>query len=146
MLKLLRRALVLGLLAGFLYAMWKRLGTETGSEPGELRLPLPVRDRPVGVPPVGVPPVQDRPLQERPLQERPVQERPVMPAVPVVPVAAGWVAAEAGACPVSHPVKGKRSSGIFHVPGGQNYERTRADRCYVDAAAAEADGLRRALR
>ena len=47
-----------------------------------------------------------------------------------------------GECPVSHPVKGKLASGIYHVPGGLNYERTRADRCYVDAAAAESDGLR----
>lgn len=47
-----------------------------------------------------------------------------------------------GACPTSHPVKGKRSSGIFHVPGGLNYERTRADVCYRSPADAEADGLR----
>ena len=51
-----------------------------------------------------------------------------------------------GGCPVSHPVKAKLSSGIFHVPGGQNYERTKPDRCYLDAAAAEADGLRKSLR
>ena len=30
----------------------------------------------------------------------------------------------------------------IHVPGGANYERTHADRCYVDADAAAADGLR----
>jgi len=47
-----------------------------------------------------------------------------------------------GTCPVSHPVKAKLASGIYHEPGGGNYERTKADRCYVDAAAAEADGLR----
>jgi hypothetical protein len=46
-------------------------------------------------------------------------------------------------CPATHPIKAKTSSGIFHVPGGANYERTRPDRCYVDEAAAEADGLRR---
>lgn len=51
-----------------------------------------------------------------------------------------------GACPLTHPVKGKVSSGIYHVPGGFSYERTRADRCYVDEAAAHADGLRRAKR
>jgi hypothetical protein len=45
-------------------------------------------------------------------------------------------------CPVTHPVKAKLSSGIFHVPGGLNYERTHADRCYADPTAAEADGLR----
>ena len=47
-----------------------------------------------------------------------------------------------GGCPESHPVKGKSASGIYHVPGGLNYERTHPDRCYVDAAAAEQDGLR----
>jgi hypothetical protein len=49
-------------------------------------------------------------------------------------------------CPPTHPVKAKLASGIFHVPGGGNYERTKPDRCYVDAAAAEADGLRAAKR
>jgi len=47
-----------------------------------------------------------------------------------------------GECPPSHPVKGKLASGIYHLPGGLNYARTRPDRCYTDAAAAEADGLR----
>ena len=48
-----------------------------------------------------------------------------------------------GSCPLSHPVKGKLSSGIYHVPGGANYERTVADRCYANEDAAERDGLRR---
>jgi hypothetical protein len=51
-----------------------------------------------------------------------------------------------GACPVSHPVKAKLASGIYHVPGGGNYERTKPDRCYTSAEAAEADGLRSAKR
>ena len=54
------------------------------------------------------------------------------------------VAAERGACPLTHPVKANANSGIYHVPGGQFYERTKAERCYVDAAAAEADGYRAA--
>ena len=48
--------------------------------------------------------------------------------------------------PEHHPVKAKLASGIFHVPGGQSYDRTLPDRCYVDAAAAEADGFRAAKR
>ena len=32
------------------------------------------------------------------------------------------------------------------MPGGANYARTRADRCYLSAAAAEADGLRASKR
>jgi len=47
---------------------------------------------------------------------------------------------------VTHPVKVNANSGIYHVPGGQFYERTKAERCYVDAAAAEADGYRAARR
>ncbi len=58
-----------------------------------------------------------------------------------------WVEPDAqGGCAPSHPVKAKMSSGVFHLPGMANYERTNADRCYTDAAAAEADGLRQAKR
>jgi hypothetical protein len=58
-----------------------------------------------------------------------------------------WVEpADSGACPAHHPVKAKLASGIFHEPGGANYARTQADRCYLSAAAAEADGLRGAKR
>ena len=57
-----------------------------------------------------------------------------------------WVEPTDGACPASHPVKAKMSSKIFHVPGGLSYERTVPDRCYPDAAAAEADGLRPSKR
>ncbi|MFN8035554.1 MAG: hypothetical protein U0V73_06440 [Acidimicrobiia bacterium] len=59
---------------------------------------------------------------------------------------AAWVAPVDGNCPDGYPVKAKLASGIFHVPGGANYDRTLADRCYRDASAAEADGLRAAKR
>ena len=60
---------------------------------------------------------------------------------------AAWVApSDDGAAPASHPVKVKVASGIYHVPGGIAYDRTVADRCYVDAAAAEADGFRPSKR
>jgi len=49
-----------------------------------------------------------------------------------------------GACPLTHPVKAKLASGIYHVPGGGNYERTKPDRCNKSAKAAEADALRTA--
>jgi len=65
---------------------------------------------------------------------------------PPAETATSWVEPEDGACPVSHPVKAKLSSGIFHAPGAQMYERTRADRCYPDAVSAEADGLRASKR
>jgi hypothetical protein len=57
-----------------------------------------------------------------------------------------WVDPEDGACPPTHPVKAKLSSRIFHVPGGLAYDRTTPDRCYRDAASAEADGFRPAKR
>jgi len=51
-----------------------------------------------------------------------------------------------GECPDGYPIKAKLSSKIFHSPGQLNYDRTTPDRCYVDAAAAEADGMRAAKR
>src|SRR5262245_47331434 len=55
-----------------------------------------------------------------------------------------WVEAVDGSCPASHPVKAKVGSGIYHLPGSSVYARTRPERCYIDAAAAEADGYRAA--
>jgi hypothetical protein len=69
------------------------------------------------------------------------------PPQPAAAAASPWVEpAETGACPTHHPVKAKLRSGIFHVPGGASYARTRADRCYLSAGAAEADGLRASKR
>jgi hypothetical protein len=53
-----------------------------------------------------------------------------------------WVPANDGVCPQSHPVKAKLSSKIFHTPSSRNYSRTKADRCYPDETSAQADGLR----
>jgi hypothetical protein len=64
---------------------------------------------------------------------------------PPAPVRAGVDPVD-GACPDGYPVKGKRSSGIYHVPGGLSYARTVPDRCYATPADAAADGLRKALR
>jgi hypothetical protein len=65
--------------------------------------------------------------------------RPATPAAPPSSTEPN----EDGSCPVSHPIKGKLTSGIYHVPGGTNYDRTHADRCYLDDDAALRDGLRR---
>ena len=51
-----------------------------------------------------------------------------------------------GVCPTSHPVKAKLSSRLFHLPGMFAYDRTRPDRCYLDGAAAVADGFTSAKR
>ena len=58
-----------------------------------------------------------------------------------------WVEPNGDVCPDDAPGEGEaRQSKIFHVPGRLNYDRTNPDRCYHDAAAAEADGLRPAKR
>ena len=57
-----------------------------------------------------------------------------------------WVEPVNGACPPSHPVKAKLASRLFHLPGMAAYARTRPDRCYLDADAAEGDGFTRAKR
>ncbi len=49
-----------------------------------------------------------------------------------------------GACPPTHPIKAKAASGIYHLPGMVHYNRTKPDRCYAEAAAAEADGYTKA--
>jgi hypothetical protein len=122
--KLLRRGALLGLLAGIGYAAWKTLAPRTPA-PGGVTFepaPFPSPPRPVPAARASVP----------------------TPTPGAASTALPWVEPSAGECPISHPVKAKMASGIFHVPGGGSYERTNPDRCYVDAASAESDGLRAA--
>ncbi|HSH23409.1 MAG TPA: hypothetical protein VK975_05025 [Acidimicrobiales bacterium] len=81
------------------------------------------------------------------------QEDATVVAAVVAPVvveedvpAVTWLEPDDHACPPSHPVKAKLASGVFHLPGMMNYDRTKPDRCYADPATAEADGLRQAKR
>ena len=68
------------------------------------------------------------------------------PGDPQTPVAdEPWVLPEDGACPVTHPVKAKVLSGIFHVPGnfgfrhlGKMLQRQRSNGIAILAAAANA--------
>ncbi len=124
MLKLLKRLFILGLIGAAAYALWKKV-TGVGQATtfaDSLRSDL-------IAPPTSA------------SNASAVVSTPSAPAT-----SESWVDSDDGACPVSHPIKGKVGSGIFHVPGGQNYDRTRADRCYPSAASAEADGLRQAKR
>jgi large subunit ribosomal protein L17 len=58
-----------------------------------------------------------------------------------------WLAPdEAGTCPPTHPVKAKRSTRLYRVPGSPAYDRAMPDRCYASPEAAEADGFTRAKR
>jgi hypothetical protein len=106
---------------------------------------------PVGTP--AWPPMPDTtpvvvPERSAPAVETPAPKPPAKKAAAKKKAAppTPWVEPVDGACPGSHPVKGKLTSSIFHVPGGFNYPRTKPDRCYLDAAAAEADGLRPSKR
>ncbi len=73
----------------------------------------------------------------------PAEWPPFEPRLVPSPEPAAWIApGPDGTVPDSHPVKVKVRSGIFHVPGGRFYERTRADRLYPNTVSAEADGYR----
>ena len=124
-----KRVLGAGILAGLAYAAGERgrRGSRSASRDDH------VGDRTVPVPADPAPVAPTRRSERRRRAARPRADRRLEPGAD-------------GACPVTHPVKAKLSSGIYHVPGGGNYERTKPDRCYVDAAAAEADGLRAAKR
>ncbi len=102
----------------------------------------PVEDEPVvDEPVVDAGPVEDEPVVDELVDAGLVEDEPVVAESPV-----SWTEPEDGECPASRPVKAKLSSGVFHLPGMMHYDRTNADRCYPDAAAAEADGLRQAKR
>ena len=49
-------------------------------------------------------------------------------------------------CPAWAPIKGNANSGIYHVPGGAYYSRTKPEECFATEAAAQAAGYRRSLR
>jgi hypothetical protein len=117
-----KRLFFLGIVAGIGYAVWRAVQSRLGAPSSEVAWEA----APFPFPPVPRPPAAEQPAA----------------AAAVEP----WVESNDGSCPATHPVKGKLSSGIFHVPGGQNYERTHADRCYVDEAAARSDGLRKSQR
>jgi hypothetical protein len=136
---LLRRGFFVGLLAAAAYAVW-RFVSERSPKSGldwEAQ-PFPSPPRPVPVPDghhVTVPPHVD--VEGGPE----IEDEPATPAG-VTP----WMEPVDGVCPESHPVKAKLGSGIYHLPGSALYDRTVPDRCYLDAAAAEADGLRASKR
>jgi len=151
-----RFGLLLGLLGGAAFALTKVLGSRQAADvPSPAHLasePWPplVPDREATRPHPTTTPT-DLPLVPDPAAPEP--DAPVVPAAPVKKAAAkkkappkAWVEPKGGVCPTSHPVKGKLASKIFHLPGMLNYERTNPDRCYVDEAKAEADGLRAAKR
>jgi hypothetical protein len=115
--------------------------------------PTPAPDQGAATAPAGS---EQAAVEEVPTREPVPTKTPVAPKAPVVAAEpepavsrsaeSSWVDPDGDSCPTSHPIKAKLSSGIYHSPGGLNYERTKPDRCYVDGAAAEADGLRPSKR
>ncbi len=51
-----------------------------------------------------------------------------------------------GGCPSDAPIKGNASSNIYHVPGGQFYDRTNAEQCFATESDAQIAGYRRSQR
>jgi hypothetical protein len=165
-----RRGLTLGLLGGAAITALRTFQRQRAQpEPAPPPAWEPIPDTtPVTVPPPTTTPepdlvadrapapvvVADPPRPAAPTTPPPavnlLQEAPAKPKKAAAKKAkkpkAPWVDPVEGTCPGSHPVKGKLSSRIFHVAGGLNYDRTIPDRCYLDEAAAEADGLRPSKR
>jgi hypothetical protein len=90
---------------------------------------------------------------------RPTSEPSATPVVEPQPAAAPAPAArttdpkgivpQGKDCPVEYPIKGNFSSSgekIYHVPGGQFYNRTNPERCFATAADARAAGFRASQR
>jgi hypothetical protein len=139
--KFLKRIFGLGMLAAAGYALWRayvrrRVDTGIAWDPQPFPYPPQPRSEPAG----GSHPSER--VAAQPTAAPPGSE----PEPTHASNGAAWVEPDGGACPATHPVKAKLASGIFHVPGGANYERTNADRCYLTAEAAESDGLRPAKR
>jgi hypothetical protein len=49
-------------------------------------------------------------------------------------------------CPGSHPIKGNRTSMIYHLPGDEFYDQTQPEDCFAAPSYAEAAGYRRSQR
>ncbi|MGI9119917.1 MAG: hypothetical protein ACR2G7_07340 [Acidimicrobiales bacterium] len=127
---------------------WPPLDVERPAPiPHEPSVDEPSVDEPlVDAEPVDEPLVDAEPVDEPLVDAEPVEVEPVEVEPVVAEGSLPWVEPDDGECRASHPIKAKLSSGVFHLPGMMHYDRTNADRCYPDAAAAEADGLRQAKR
>jgi hypothetical protein len=121
MMRLLRRLMWLGVLAGGAY-----VGYRTWSRKQSL--------------PSAAPEWPPLPTSSKPVPGSAPRPEPMTTTVET----AGWLPPVDGHCPPGYPLKANENSGIFHVPGGRFYERTVAERCYANAEDAIADGYRQA--
>jgi hypothetical protein len=128
MMTMLRRMFWLALLGGAGYAGWTAWQSRNHDDP----------------PTAPEWPPLEPPRHLTAVDHAPVDHQSSNPANPAETTDATWVDPVDGGCPDGYPIKANDNSGIFHVPGGRFYERTVPERCYADAADAEADGYRRA--
>ena len=68
-----------------------------------------------------------------------------VPDSPVVSPAPPKDSPSGSSCPPDQPIKGNQS-GIYHVPGGQYYDRTNPEECFASEADAQAAGYRASKR
>ncbi|MEM9040819.1 MAG: hypothetical protein AAGD33_13055 [Actinomycetota bacterium] len=132
--------LLIGAVGGAAWSYWRDRTTPAAPGPAEWPPlePTPTSDTPTTdeTPTAAEPTAAETPSSDTEIQG--------FAAVPEPDPAATWIEPDDdGTCPITHPIKANDNSGIYHVPEGRFYERTKAERCYVDSDAAEADGYRR---
>ena len=90
------------------------------------------------------PPCFGNPRPPRPPVQTPpaVSGTPSTPNPTPAPIPGSAPPGPGGTCPDTHLIKGNRPSMIYHVPGSRDYDRTRAESCFADEAAAQAAGFR----
>lgn len=143
----LRRMFWVALLGGAGYAGWMawqgRGGDETSPAPQWPPLDPPASDHiAASIPSVETPTTHEAPVAG--FAELSVDDGHGGSGSNAPSAARSWVEPVDDACPDGYAIKANDNSGIFHVPGGRFYDRTIPERCYADAADAEADGYRRA--
>jgi hypothetical protein len=150
-----RLTLLLALVAAIVMVQRRRHRLPTGDAPVWPPLDVATADRPIPAPPspeAPTPPHRPEVVIVEGVAVDVIDEV-IVPGVPHVPEVidfvvepshSTWLTPIHGGCPDGHPVKVNVASGIYHVPGGRSYARTRPDRCYATPEDAEADGFRRA--
>lgn len=69
-------------------------------------------------------------------------------AYPAKNLSQGWVTSNTWDCPEDHPIKGNLHSMIYHVPGGQYYNKTNGQNslCFDTKSDATSKGFRASSR
>ena len=78
--------------------------------------------------------------------EEPVGEDPAEKIVSSDSEPHRWVRPDNGQCPESYPIKGRFSTGRYHEPDTESYEKIVPDCCFATKEDAEADGFRASQR